>query len=129
MTSEGMSLLRERVGQSDAIVSGIVIGTEAVDAPAGVPVSHHEPLWVAVKIRVDSVLKGDLSGDTVIAEIPRSVDPRVDSGLQPEVGDHGVWILHRGPDGKLTMEQPVDYQPLEAAHRVAGLVSDDLRPA
>jgi hypothetical protein len=124
VTSDGMSLLRERVAAADVIVSGTVVGTEAVDPPPGTPISHHEPLRVAVKIRIDSVLKGDLAGDTVVAEIARSPDPRIDSGVRPEVGQQGVWVLHRTPDDRLTMEQAVDYQPLEAAHRIAGLVSE-----
>jgi hypothetical protein len=124
MSAEEMRTLRERVGDAEIVVSGTVTGTESVDRPLAGAISHHEPMWVAVKIRVESVVKGEVQGDSVVAEIARSADPRVDSGLRPEVGQAGLWILHRTADGRLTMDSPVDYQPLEAAHRFRGLVDE-----
>jgi hypothetical protein len=118
MTNDGLIELRERVSQADTIVSGTVTGIEAVDRTSDAPVSHHEPLWIAIKLRVDSVLKGDVMGDSIVAELARSPDPRIDSGLRPEIGQQGVWLLHPDAEGRDTLASPMDYQPLEAAHRV-----------
>jgi hypothetical protein len=123
VTDEGMSELSERIREADAIVAGTVTGIESVDHDTGGAISHHEPLWLAVKIRIDSVLKGDVPGETVVAEIARSPDPRVDSGLRPEVGQMGIWILHPGAGGTLTMTHSLDHQPFEGASHVQQLLS------
>ena len=70
MTTDGLIALRERVAQADAIVSGTVTGIEAVDSTSEGPVSHHEPLWIAVTLRIDSVMRGDVTGEQLSPKWP-----------------------------------------------------------
>jgi hypothetical protein len=119
---EGQSQLVDRLRDAELVISGTLTGIESVDRDSPGPITHHEPLWLALKIHIDSVLKGSAPGDTVIAEVPRSADPRVDSGLRAEVGQAGVWVLHRGSQG-LTMTEPLDFRSFEEANEVSRLLS------
>jgi hypothetical protein len=114
-------LLREslttRLAGADLVVSGRILSLRATEAaPKSGPITEHDPLWAEAVLEIHSVLKGQVTGNTVAFWVPTSADVLWASVPRPGVGQEGTWLLHRHvPEGGAPVLAIVDPQDLLSA--------------
>ena len=151
--------LQERVDEADLVVSGKVVtiklpeGTEPLTRAArgsvpisSRPVSEHDPKWREAVVAVDDVHKGGGTGQSVTVVFPASTDVRWFKAPKFEVGQQGLFVLHKSevePAGRpkersagagkakavkdkgtpvYTALHPQDFQPYTQQQRVSNAI-------
>jgi hypothetical protein len=100
--------LQERVAEADLVVSGKVITIQLPEGAAPLtraargtmaissrPVSEHDPKWREAVVAVDDVHKGSHAAESVTVVFPASTDVRWFKAPKFEVGQQGLFVLHK----------------------------------
>jgi hypothetical protein len=84
-------LLRERIQRAELIVRGVVQKISRL--PDQRDASEHAPDWYAAEIKIDEVLKGRHTGETVTILFPQSDDVMWYRAPKFTDSTRGVWLL------------------------------------
>jgi hypothetical protein len=134
--------MQDHVARADIIVSGRVADVRAPSSSAVLasgteaPVSEHDPHWMEAVINVDSVVKGAEQPSETVVLFPSSMDVAWAKAPKFQVGQEGVYLLHRqeptaelsprlragGPPLLMALD-PLDVQPSEEIDHVRQLSS------
>jgi hypothetical protein len=124
-------ILREdvaaRLAAADVAVAGRVLSTRATyETPKSGPITEHDPLWWEAVLEVTSVLKGQVTGQTVTFWYPSSADVMWAAVPKPGVGHEGTWLLHRQSPADaasvLAVADPKDLMSPDEAKTAEGMV-------
>lgn len=107
--------LREHAAGADAIVVARVAGLERAFGPV---IYEHDPEWWKATLEVYFVKKGDITGNSVVALYPNSIDVRWRQAPKPKASQGGVWLLHATGDdlravAPYMLLHPEDFQPTQ----------------
>ncbi len=118
--------LQLRVRRALVIVVGQVssVGPTQLVPPLGV--TEHDPRWTEAIVEVESVEKGD-AGPTVTVLFPGSRDVSWFRAPKFEVGDSGIWLLHKDLIEEFdipafTALDTADFRPRSELDRVRALI-------
>jgi hypothetical protein len=151
--------LQERVAEADLVVSGKVVTIKLPEGTAPMtraargsvpissrPVSEHDPKWREAVVAVDDVHKGGHAAQSVTVVFPASTDVRWFKAPKFEVGQQGLFVLHKSqaePAGRArersavagkakpaedkgtpvyTALHPQDFQPYTQQQRVSNAI-------
>jgi hypothetical protein len=135
LTASADTQMTERLAAAELVVTGVASEPRpftpramAVLAEGEIPrLSEHDPDWWSTTITVDSVEKGDASGNTTEIVFANSHDIAWYRAPKVKAGDRGVWLLHnRDHRGKavpaLAITHPLDFHPESEAPRLRALL-------
>ena len=139
-TSAAEQRMQDRIARAEVIVSGRVADVRPPPADAVLasgteaPVSEHDPQLMQAVIAVDSVVKGEQPAGETVVLFPSSMDVAWARAPKFEVGQEGVYLLHRqeptaelaptlrpGGPAVLVALDPADVQPPEEIDHVRQL--------
>jgi hypothetical protein len=83
--------LTERIQATELIVRGVVQRVSRL--PSQNEVSEHAPDWHTAVVKIDEVLKGSHTGQTITIMFPRSDDVMWYRAPRYDEGTRGVWLL------------------------------------
>ncbi len=117
--------LKGEITSAEAIVAGTVAGVK----PSSIRHigSEHDPDFYEAEITVDSVVKGKVTGHSVVVLFPNSDDMMWQGSPKFKQGQQGVWLLHRnqtkmpGVKDQYTVLNPLDYQERGELERIRSL--------
>jgi hypothetical protein len=121
--------LLERIAKASLIVVGRVSRIAPAQKRRRVAESEHDARWLVADLEVESVEKGrHARAKRVPLAFPSSDDVQWYWRPKPELGQEGIWILHREkvpglPQGAFTALDPRDFQPRAQLDHVRRLIA------
>lgn len=91
------------------------------------PASEHDAQWWQAEVAIENTEKGKAAGNKVVVYVPHSDDIRWFRAPKVEVGQQGVFLLHRTSIPALKLEgytatSSLDVQPMEQRQRIQNLL-------
>lgn len=83
--------VKERLSETELIVSGRVLKIRESDVPMGL--TEHDPNWHEAEIRIEKILKGNITQRTVTIMFSKSDDVMWYQAPKFETGAEGLWLL------------------------------------
>lgn len=113
-----------RIVSSELVVAGRITEIRETGENRRI-LSEHEPMWQDATIQISQVIKGSYAEKTAVLRFPSSRDTAWASAPKFQVGQMGVWILHRyewrPPARAYVALDPLDYQPIEQRETIERL--------
>jgi hypothetical protein len=121
--------LTQRLVQSEAVVSGVVLEIARYPAQGPTLVTHHDPDWWRATIQIETVEKGAVSTKTVDVLYANSSDIAWNQSPKIVKGERGVWLLQtKDPFGKPTplpaVVRALDRHPIADLAKVRTLLKN-----
>jgi hypothetical protein len=122
--------LAERLRHADLVILGSVLETAPIGRELRGPRSEHDPVWWRAELVVDAVEKGRLKQPQLSVFFPSSLDEYWLDVPKLQPSQRGVFLLHRGGEGKrnrfpppgLAMLDPLDSHPPTQHERIRALL-------
>ncbi|PYX05175.1 MAG: hypothetical protein DMG88_22375 [Acidobacteria bacterium] len=120
--------VQARIAQADLVVTGTILSFKPAAGEEGrVPASEHDAQWWQAEVAIENTEKGKAAGNKVVVYVPHSDDIRWFRAPKVEVGQQGVFLLHRTSIPALKLEgytatSSLDVQPMEQRQRIQNLL-------
>lgn len=121
-----------RMAGAELVVVGKVLETRPAKLPERSPVTEHDPEWWQADIQIQSVEKGQHSGQTVSVLYANSLDYLWARSPKLKANQDGIFILHRnevkwpGVERFYTLVDPLDLQLIGRLERVRQILKGAL---
>ena len=125
---DGLSALRKRVGEAEAVVLGKVAETRPFGDEESPPGSEHDPRWRLAVVVVERAEKGDVKeGERITFAYASSDDVMWFRAPKPERGQQAVFLLQRRrleerDETALAVVEPIDVRPPEELERIRSVI-------
>jgi|KBSMisStandDraft_5_1062788.scaffolds.fasta_scaffold00698_7 hypothetical protein len=121
-----------RIASAELVVVGKVLETRLAKPMERSPVTEHDPEWREADIQIQSVEKGQYSGQTINVLYANSLDSLWAEAPKLKQGQQGIFLLHRnevqwpGIEKFYALVNPLDLQPIGRLERVRQILKGGL---